>query len=143
MTDTIKLWTTELRTTHVPQAKFRLANKARIDGRMEVGACCLGILEAQREGCTVEDLSRSEALPPRAVAAYLGVEMTNPRNLGADRVDLLIDYTYDARLDWDDDEVHEDYEMWCSGLNDNLELTFSQIADMVDYFGIKRAEVMS
>lgn len=132
-------WAVGLRTTSSPQVHSRLAANL---GNGVVGFCCLGL------GCELAGIERDRAgteyaydgttgLPPARFHQWLGLDpgahVPPPPGHGHDvAVDWDLDlYGYDMREYHDDDDMRT-----YASLNDNLALTFPQIADIVDHFGV-------
>lgn len=141
-----KAWTQELRTTDAGQAT-RVLERFEADGT--VSRCCLGV------GCRmVEDMPTeryehekgfitlfdgNDVLPPEWWIDWLYGEEAEPggsalgRDLGVDWPEGLADRDGYWFLK---DEVIGTF----AGLNDHSGLTFAQIADVVDYFGVRRTD---
>jgi hypothetical protein len=134
-----KMWTDELRATTTPQVRGNLAAPVdQYSENSEIGACCLGVLECVRLGVEPKDLPNDVGLPALEAADWLGVETDFLDHVRM--VNFNIDYPYDLRVSVGIDAVDVDYILSATAMNDDLCLTFSQIADMVDYFGISEAE---
>jgi hypothetical protein len=133
-----KMWTDELRVTTTPQVRGNLAAPVdQYSENSEIGACCLGVLECVRLGVEPKDLP-NVGLPAPESAEWLGVVNNVPPHVKM--VNFNIDYPYDLRVSVGIDAVDVEYILSATAMNDDLCLTFSQIADMVDYFGISEAE---
>jgi hypothetical protein len=134
--------------------------------RLEVGFCCLGIGSKQAgvhwERFDNEDEDEDGAvfyfgtdavdgLAPREFIEWLGFEV--PLGKGTSEFDLVLDWPEDWTLPshqhigtdethrgcvtHDGDRYVHDRTTDCSGLNDNLGLTFAQIGQLVNYIGLK------
>jgi hypothetical protein len=130
-----KQWIAALRSGQYPQGNGYLL----LDGKY----CCLGVM------CEVADIPRtppgrgdpvtyfgvqdgrygslSATSLPREAQDWLGLDSTDNLNN-----DLYLDYP--LGLHHADGDVSHPTAMWC---NDTAYLTFPQIADMFEYFGIK------
>lgn len=140
--DNVRKWTTALRETNSPQTQGRLARDL---GGGEIGYCCLGL------GCEVAGIpSRSQVFGgDEPVIHYAGSSDLAPRGFhdwldnGQTRGDVHLDWPhrhYEQRYD-ESATYGNPWMGWtCAGLNDDCGLTFSQIADMIDYFGIKEGD---
>lgn len=109
-------WIEELRTTTLPQGRGQLKD--------DVGYCCLGIAEKLR-GLTDHDMG-SRCTPDQGLYDWLGVMTTS----------------MDLELDWPVELMPKDMSPGRGGitatwLNDWAYLSFSQIADCLEYFGVK------
>lgn len=138
----IKEWTDTLRTTKIPQTRSTLVEVRH--GKTSM--CCLGVGEVLCAGGRIvvtEDVDvaildpqgtlREELNPdlPVLFLRWLGLDVE-------DRWDLQIDLPqpFYVRPPYDWQTPYALSRMTVAALNDNYRLTFSQIADMVDYFGI-------
>lgn len=123
----LKEWTSELRATDKVQGK-RYLHRVAVNGEPEK-LCCLGILcqvagyePSGAEHADVEDVEvyaygDGISIPPLQISRELGVERTFVLDNGPhDRNDVRVGELV--------------------VLNDELGLTFPQIADMIDYFGL-------
>lgn len=146
-TEHVKRWTAALRTTNIEQTTGQLGLTLAGVTRM----CCLGF------GCTLvpevqglitwqdvgedvdsvdsamvvdlEDGEWSDSMPPKEFHVWLGATVQGGLHAG----DVLPDWTNE----WYDREgVTYLATLPCAKLNDNVGLTFAQIADVVDYFGV-------
>lgn len=122
-------WTAKLRDPEMKQGRETLIQPAYDeDGEtvLEDRYCCLGV------GCLVADPEdrwawTGEDLPPVSFHRWLGI---TPRT-DEPQSDVQVNLPFPFRggtLPWGD--------IGCSTLNDGLGLTFSQIADLLDYFGV-------
>jgi hypothetical protein len=152
----LHLWTQELRTTTRQQVNGVLGKIVAVnpDGEPVVGNCCLGV-GTELAGATPEfpesfDDDRDEYVPagegdygyyegehefpPSAFFDWLGID-----GYGQDlQIDWPIGDEAYLRRDSDDLVTISPQMQWtASGLNDEVKLTFSQIADVVDYFGVR------
>lgn len=154
-TDNIKRWTNELRVTDLPQAKAMLAvlrveDSGDSDARPEntVGYCCLGIgcLVAGIDSSKVDRLGLDEQvlieyltfdgedrLAPTSFAAWLGFGWGSDGWMTS-KIQTLVLAAPELRL-LDGDRLDSPLTI----LNDNWDLTFPQIADCIDYFGVRLA----
>lgn len=153
-TENLKVWTTDLRTTDANQAKGKLAI-GHIDdqGRLDADFCCLG------RGCMAMGLKpnvahyseviqfgRAVSLPPAEFHVWLGLYETEAEALpalqgpggGRTEFEVMIDWTDNSGevIEFRDEGLAAD--CGASGLNDAWDLTFDQIADVLDWFGIRR-----
>lgn len=149
--DNLRRWTQELRTTDRAQTTGYLGKieDVKADGTLVIGNCCLGIgteLAGVKPDATyvnedgehhepyagdIQDYLGNQEFPPEPFFDWLEVASD-------ERGDLLIDWPRDANGEavyWTDE--HEPMLWSASNLNDDLHLTFSQIADVVDYFGVR------
>lgn len=136
-------WLHELRTTPLGQCSQTLFDTVGTGAIVE--ACCLGIGTLLVPGVDAK-ASIGAAFAPDDFAEWLGV--AGARGVRYDEgVNLIVDWPCDLLLKVDADE--EDPDVWISPyteaisaaeLNDEWRLTFSQIADVFDYFGILGVE---
>lgn len=153
--DNIKTWTDALRTTELGQTTATLGSIGE-DDKQKV--CCLGL------GCLVAPTIETEWVGGGGESGnFLYVDGQNNLPpiefhdwLGLDIADLASDDGNDVLLDWPMPEIGalislcpENTDRWrdrtgrafrlysCAGLNDEVGLTFSQIADVIDYFGLR------
>lgn len=135
MNDNMEAWLNELRTTNEPQADGVL-----YDGS---GYCCLGIGEKLR-GHNLDDGAGHDILASPDFIHWLGLELDERGE------DIISDqdytpYSYDIFIDYPskefpmrlDNRIRPTLEVSASTMNDTLDLTFAQIADMISYFGVK------
>lgn len=151
MSENFDKWIEVLRTTDLPQVTGSLRAQRYEDGRgpTDIGYCCLGV------ACTL--LPEGGALLDNAstlgitLAPYPAVEWLGLSNMVSDHraetweneragFDFYLDLP-DTYLDRPDDNMASDegypYEdITAAGMNDEG-FTFSQIADMFAYFGVK------
>lgn len=141
-------WLHALRTTDKPQAQQQLAGRVESHGG-DLGYCCLGIgcvvmgLEPTYEKLNEYDFNYVEGEPddftrvtfegeptiaPSTFGAWLGIEEYDEPGIDPE---LSIPWEYDRRT-----SKHREM-VTCAGLNDDWRLTFSQIADMIAYFGLR------
>ena len=138
--ENLKRWTHELRTTKRPQAREQLAAR-KSDG--SYAYCCLGIGE-RLVGRSPGSMTH-EGCPSTSFVKWLGVDVPSievyNEEMGHDPDEA--DYrTWDLELDWPAELSPRDFgfdAVTAVHLNDTMHLTFPQIADCVDYFGIKEA----
>lgn len=144
-------WLDDLRTTDAPQVNGHLMKSVWPNDSHTYGYCCLG------RGCVVmgmepgrELIASADVLPPGSFVNWLGVHVSpSSRWPGEDEANEGVDY--DLYLDipeglYPRDEAgrsNPNNLVTCAGLNDDWHLTFSQIADMIAYFGIHHAEPTS
>lgn len=135
MNENRKAWTTELRTTHRPQAQGALRDRVPSgeDRSFVTGYCCLGIGEGVRLG--YNNIPRA-TLPTRDFAEWIGLHVPDEWS-PTTAIDPVIDTGWDRNLLRDRQGVP--YEWTCSALNDDYHFTFPQIADIIDYFGLDGA----
>lgn len=153
-TDNMRKWTARLRTPGLKQARTVLATVPTDDSDIDDAAfCCLGV------GCVeagipvraypVEHPTEDEGwclsfdgaveMAPTSLHTWLGVRPQNE-----DSEDVFLDipegwcYVKDFEVQGGDQMV-KDLAAYsgASSLNDDLHLSFSAIADMVDYFGVR------
>lgn len=136
----VKEWIAALRDPDNKQITGTLAR--RLGHEDEVGYCCLGlgcevagipvyidlpseIINSNNE--LVEVVKTADDLPPFAFHRWLGLDRLTDVGMG------------DVYVDWPDllDRGGEPLSnLTCAELNDTAHLTFSQIADVLEYFGI-------
>lgn len=135
-------WVEALRTTTRKQGTGQLGQF--IDG--EMFACCLEIgCEAAGFEPTFYDRLDNPIFPAESRfpveathVAFYDNELTAPYEFGEwlnareDYQDPMLDIPDDYR-----DQDGEPYKLRCSTLNDALYLSFAQIADLIEYFGVK------
>lgn len=144
-------WVNELRTTDRPQGKYRLHT---IDHeRNTTGFCCLGVWcdMLVQKGAPIEVevmgsatwYDETEDVLPSAAARALGVVNTNPRvEIQNENHDPNDTYQWatetlpDGRIVERTDNPTYFVNTPLSMLNDDAGLTFSQIADLVEYAGL-------
>lgn len=126
-----QIWTTALRSDEYEQATGQLC-AVFTDGTKKF--CCLGVA-CEAVGMTYvtagaeRGYDRQVSVLPYSVAAWLlGLAESQ---IGDAARDPLVDMPSEY-VDRDDAR----YYLRCTALNDEHHLTFHQIADMVDYFGI-------
>ena len=130
-----KKWIAELRSGRRVQITGTLRGRTD-DG--EVGECCLGV------ACDLSDVgewtpfgdyephegSPNDATLPLAVARWLGLDIAVEFD---DGIDPYFDIP-DVYLDRSRGGLP--YIVTCASANDDLGLTFDQIADLAEYFGV-------
>lgn len=136
--EAVKRWTNELRSTDKKQGTGALH---RFEGRIGECFCCLGIacdlfkdelnLTVNKEGYPIT-YNTMAGLLPREVCDFL--ELAEDTMDGGKEGDVLLD---SPNLILRDGSNLRDYDYSLSLLNDKLGLSFSQIADMIDYFGVQ------
>lgn len=136
--DNVKTWVAALRDPNNHQVRGAL--------RRDAGHCCLG-LGYELSGGTLNRISRYQelwttpsgysSLPPTTFHEWLGVRSRSG-------------LTDDVYLDWPEDLPFREHEFVpdpqhvnLAGLNDDALLTFPQIADLIDYFGLRDTPVFS
>lgn len=145
-TENFEKWLHELRTTSFGQARNHLfghlGNPSESDQVFD-SACCLGIAcMIALDDSKIERLQAAGvALAPIEVGEWIGA--LHPADIGRySEIDFYIDWPEDL-ADREGDSYDEPAaSSQChsaASLNDNLCLTFAQIADVFDYFGIKDA----
>lgn len=143
--ENVATWTAALRSGAYEQTDgtmVRMVDNRDADSRLTY--CCMGVA-AVEAGATVsvyregldEDGAFYEAycqdgadMPGRVTRSWLGLDVD------------MDDSEQDIHIDWPEGLLSRSDKMpldsiTCSGLNDTLHLTFPQIADVIDYFGIK------
>lgn len=139
MNENFNAWVDTLRTTDLPQARNRLRNLVLniIDKNDRYAYCCLGV------ACTMTDAGEEYlsgwTMLPAPVAEWLGLDeywqgSTSWREFAAsdnDGVDIWLDIPHETQQ-----EASFGIPNSCAALNDRG-FTFSQIADMITYFGVK------
>lgn len=146
--ENVKKWTNTLRTTEHEQVSHVLIGMDGGTGEV-TGMCCLGIGEVECMGKTitakqVHDVymprvngeQRSNGLPGSDFVRWLGATVVGGEDAAKSdvRLDTPEDFTVRAGEDLDDEEYEH---VTASLLNDDFHLTFAQIADMIDYFGVQ------
>lgn len=129
-------WVERLRTTTEPQTSGVLRRIGQPSDTCEpVGYCCLGIAcemvpgieKIKDAGERVLLYDSSEGSLPDRAQDWLGVVDDDP----------FVDLTFYPR------DGSYDQRMTCAGLNDNWQLTFPQIGDVIAYFGFsKKSDVL-
>lgn len=134
MNENLKAWIHELRTTDKYQGQEYLVSSGRSSNGDNPSFCCLGIGELLRGASFTEMLHSDAAYVTRDFVDWLGIAVE-------DEPDDWKSYSYDLAIDWPRSIVHRDSSVGatCVWLNDNAKLTFSQIADVIEYFGIRSA----
>lgn len=147
-------WLYELRHGNHEQARAQLGvlYSTPAGHHSSRGYCCLGV------GCLVAEIEVTERgdylhfgrfganlTAPVEFHRWLGV-VPEDRSLNGIEADIYIDWPdspgsgeihYDRRED-DNDADNQGFMMWtASALNDECHLTFSQIADVIEYFGLR------
>jgi hypothetical protein len=149
-------WVNELRTTDKVQANGRLA-RFKEEGVSDsgVGYCCLGIVEVLAESPLYDQPDdeglcflnkQPEGYRHEPVYADNLLSTYGREWLGTTEEDLTLDVPleYIKRETTVADDPRSRYQgisscPTCAGLNDDWQLTFPQIADMLDYFGVRDA----
>jgi hypothetical protein len=137
-TDRFRKWIRELRTTDLRQARRQL----RVGNGVPEGFCCLGIGYRRMPGYS-EDILRINSLPPAQWYDWLGVPVNEfSRRSVKHGLDLYIDWPAPLTQRPNDHGWSGPYLSASLGtaatLNDQG-FTFRQIADILDYFGVKEA----
>lgn len=122
-------WTAALRSGKYTQGTDHL----RTVVRNTVMHCCMGVAYEVTPGTVGEDEWRILDLPERSLAEALG--MTVPDHHGGYE-SLSLDIEGVPFTRWDDMNCKD-----LSVLNDEVGLTFDQIADLIDYFGCEVSSV--
>lgn len=150
-TENLKVWTTDLRTTDANQTQGKLAI-ALDDSGTDAEYCCLGRgcvamgLEGRLvSGSRTLQFNGADDLPPVEFLVWLGLYETVPEALAA-LTPMGIRTEFEVIIDWTDNtgqviefwDESDPFEHGASSLNDDLHLTFDQIADVLDWFGIQR-----
>lgn len=147
----VRQWTTVLRSTPSPQVTGTLVDEVvDTSGHLVPGFCCLGIGQKVAgiplnhsedpdpdEGERRWQFTEGDDLPSERFLRWLGVDRVE--GFGDSDVDVdwpveLVDregYPYLAS------NVSPGGGLTCASLNDTTKLTFAQIADVVDYFGVR------
>lgn len=153
--DNLRRWTQELRTTTRGQTTGYLGQVQAVnaDGTLVIGNCCLGIgtelAGVQPDDTTYVTEDGHEREPYAGdILDYLGNQEFPPEAF-YEWLEVASESTGDLLIDWPKDESGMPYYtcrdgeepmLWsASNLNDRLHLTFSQIADVIDYFGVRNA----
>lgn len=130
----LRQWTKRLRITTTSQAQRKLVVVNRENGKIE-GMCCLGIGEVECAGAPLHVSpignvplvgDRDDPSLPYYFRAWLGLSGSG---------DLQIDWPVGLELR----DGTPFNMMTCANLNDLMGFTFEQIADVVDYFGVREA----
>lgn len=136
--DNINKWVEFLRTTDLPQGQKRL--------RSEEGYCCLGI------GCVVAGIEavsdfdrhafgehRCDSLAPYEFMEWLGISY-DPE-YSDQEFDLVIDWPEEMTLRvsrYSSSDIQAEYSgVWTLAKLNDSGFTFAQIADVIEYFGIR------
>jgi len=131
--DNIKRWTQELRTTDLPQAQDHLCSG--LDDHGNVGYCCLGVGTRLTHPNHPWLEPNAMGLAPYHFIEWLGMKF-NP----ALDTDQIVETGWDVEIDVPPEiDFADESTATPTGatLNDAWGLTFAQIADMIDYFGLK------
>lgn len=131
--EAVKRWTNELRTTNKKQGTEVLHS---LDGEVEE-YCCLGIAcELFKDELDLKVNNEEYLVTYNNMAGLLPWKVVDFLELAeADTIDEV-----DVLLDSPDLILRDDSNLrYCglSALNDLYGLSFSQIADMIDYFGVQ------
>lgn len=154
--DHTRTWTTALRDPSLNQTTGILTEVLIEGGRAH---CCLGVgcvtmgLDGRPDGQAIMyGAERAAGLPPKEFHAWLGLlteqqirsdQPFGSKDVGIDWGEVGELLTYDARNQYVSDtpgEVKRLKQIGCAGLNDSCHLTFSQIADVIDHFGLKATD---
>lgn len=151
--DNVRTWTAALRDPSLNQTTGILT-EVLIEG--DRAYCCLGVgcvtmgLVGIPEGRAVAyGAERAAGLPPKEFHAWLGLlteqqirsdQPFGSRDVGIDWGEVGELLVYDTRNQTDTGEARQLKQFGCAGLNDGCHLTFSQIADVIDYFGLKATD---
>lgn len=135
--DATRAWAEDLRTTDAKQVNDYLTLHI---GPNTEGYCCLGRL------CIVagldpnaEDGFVNESLPPQSVFDFVGASVIDG-NPSADDASIHVDWDPELVSRMGDPYTNTQAATPCATydqLNDTLRLTFAQIADVIDYFGVR------
>lgn len=130
--------------THAWAERLRTTNRAQVYGMLckyagsNIGMCCLGV-GSELSGRASIDM-KDVALPNGNFAVWLGLELhPGYRYELVESVDIIVDW---SELDYPLPRGEEELPSY-SELNDTWGLTFPQIADVVDYFGVEVGSVAS
>lgn len=152
----LHLWTQELRTTQRQQVNGVLGKIVAVnqDGDPVVGNCCLGV-GTELAGVTPEfpesfDDDRDEYVPAgEGDYGYYDGEHEFPPSAFFHWLDLDRGEEQDLQIDWPVNRFglpvyicrdgSEPMNWTAATLNDGLKLPFAQIADVIDYFGVRDA----
>lgn len=147
MTTGLKTWTDALRSDQYKQITGELVAYFRDDDDPEgmsitTGHCCLGVA-CEAYGLR-PDVDPRAGLPDRPYlhGTYANIASVLPADvaiwLGLDvRPDATVDPIIDFPVDMEFLGTRTSNQISCTMLNDELHLNFHQIADLVDYFGIR------
>jgi hypothetical protein len=122
-TPNMYVWSAALRSGHFSQGKGQLAREEHGTVRY----CCLGVgcvkadIEPHKNGTTIY-FNHHDSMPPVAFREWLGLPADENR-----AVVVLLDVP-SSGVGW----PHTQFDV----LNDNHGLSFPQIADLIDYFGV-------
>lgn len=132
-------WLTELRTTDKPQTIGTLLDDVLVEDSVVTGYCCLGLgsclipnfdLPGQRGA----RMDFNDLAPPEFIK-WLGL-------WGDADKDEEPDTGYDLVFDFEWEHLRYDYSPDCSypsaSWANDAGFTFAQIADLLDYFGVRR-----
>lgn len=152
--ENVARWLWELRHGDHEQARARLGvlYSGMAGHHSSRGYCCLGV------GCLVAEVEvtergdylgfgrfRATLTAPVEFHRWLGV-VDEDRSLNGGEADIYIDWPdsvgsgdihYDRREDDYEADSNGIMEWTASALNDECSLTFSQIADVIEYFGLR------
>lgn len=122
MNENLERWLNFLATTTLPQTTGQLLERGfDSTGEPETAYCCLGIGEGLRRGM---DNVPAASLATQQFGEWLGIGPSQ-----------------DPRINFPDDMRDRDgallWHTTCSRLNDDLRLSFPQIADTIRYFGLR------
>lgn len=134
--ENVKKWTHQLRHSGLPQTNGELATQVEPE---TVAYCCLGVV------CIIPEVGVEHQIAPIVEEPAVrhrfdGAVLDLPRRaqdwLGVTRANPFIDWPA-GLCDRDGEPYLNGDEATCAGVNDALGLSFAQIADLVDYFGIR------
>lgn len=143
--DNVRIWVNELRTTGKPQTTERLARTLDTN---KTGYCCLGIVEVLADSpesdesydedgpCFKNDLDK---YPDENTFADTNLSTFGRDWLGVKDDDPTLDVPgeYIGRVARIDGGQGIEGAPTCANLNDDWGLSFKEIADMLDYFGLQ------
>jgi hypothetical protein len=145
--ENMERWVTALRSGEFPQAKSTLeAVDYTYDDGGEVadtevrGYCCLGV------ACKIADPDnewnwRGIDLPPADFLRWTGLiaddQFSDDEDPYVDFPEGMVDQGSERQVQMGRAPQHLSGHVTCSYLNDTLELSFEQIADLIAYFGLR------
>lgn len=140
-TTNVRKWVDYLRSGRYKQANGQLA---KVDKKGNKSYCCLGVgcvamgLRGHRDGDALK-YRGFDSMPPKKFHDWLGVTLRDDDAVEGDVfLDIPKRHPGNHRpikifTNRDGTEIEDA----CASLNDTLQLSFDQIADMIDYFGLR------
>lgn len=134
-----RAWIATLRHTTLEQGRQQLFPRVRAGE--PVSACCLGVGTMKAcagQGVELNDVMLAYTLAPNVFFEWLGLTSESPAYSAGD---VLLDWgTHLPSLRPREDTFPSHGRVSAAWLNDTAGLTFAQIADCLDYFGLHGEE---